>query len=117
MLTDGTVVSRGAVGPCPRAETWRASHLKTFRAGAFKRIKDEDLRDVDGRYYSLAIDQAVMLPILEMFPDKSGCIAAVMYVYNLDTSFEKNATDEQKAEERRVVARIRSSPVYVRQKW
>jgi glycosyltransferase involved in cell wall biosynthesis len=117
MLTDGTVCFKGPVGPDPRNEPWRASHLKTFRAGAFKRIKDEDLRDADGRYYSLSIDRCVMLPILEMFPTQSACVSAVTYVYNFDASYEKNATPEQTAKAEACTRRIHGLPRYGREKW
>ena len=42
------------------------SHLKTYKAGLFKKIKKEDLLYEDGKYYPMAGDVAVLIPMLEM---------------------------------------------------
>lgn len=79
---DGSIGFAGPVGPDPRSEPWRATHLKTFRAGLVKKIKDEDLRDSDGEYFKYVTDQCVMLPLLEMAPERSVFIPKVLHIYS-----------------------------------
>ena len=54
------------VGSRPREEPWRATHLKTFHAGLVKQMRDDDFREVDGRYAGMVPDQRVMLGVLEL---------------------------------------------------
>jgi hypothetical protein len=92
-----------------RKEVWRASHLKTFRAGLFQRIKPEDLE------FTLAVDQSVMLPMLEMAgPEHVRFIPQVLYIYNYVASYEHNATPEQLTAEHDAVVAIRSREPYGR---
>jgi hypothetical protein len=52
-----------------RQQRWRASHLKTFRAGLVKRLihtAGECLLDLRGFLFDTCIDRAVMLPLLEL---------------------------------------------------
>ena len=65
-----------------RKYNWVTSHLKTFYAGLFKRIKLEDLQ-YDSKFFSMANDVAMMMPMLEMA--RNGhikCIPDILYVYN-----------------------------------
>jgi glycosyltransferase involved in cell wall biosynthesis len=121
LRSDGGVVTTGPVGKNPRTDTaqgaWLLGHLKTFRAGAFKQIKDEDLRDADGRYYSLSIDRAVMLPLVESFPTRSLWVNRYLYAYTWDVSYDANATPEQAARARDVTTRIHALPPYSRNPW
>lgn len=64
-----------------RKEQWFTSHLRTFYAGFFKKIKKEDLM-IDGEFYSVAWDQAFMLPMLEMANGRIKFIEDILYVYN-----------------------------------
>jgi tetratricopeptide (TPR) repeat protein len=103
------------VGPNPRSESWgRATHLKTFRAGLIKYIRDEDLRTPDGSYGGLAMDQGIMLPLLEMAQERAIFIPRVIHEYNWDNSFEAHATNDEKELLRKTVERIRSFPKYER---
>jgi hypothetical protein len=50
---------------------WRVSHIRTFRAGLFLAIADQDpeyhcLRDREGRWLQSATDAAIMFPLMEM---------------------------------------------------
>lgn len=49
-----------------RKHDWLASHLRTFKAGLFKKIKLEDLISRDNEFYPMTWDQAFMFPMLEM---------------------------------------------------
>jgi hypothetical protein len=117
------ITDRGDLGCCApvagdvRSVPWRTSHLKTFRAGLAKRIRDEHLRRADGAYLDLAIDQAVMLPIVEMAAERAAFVPQVLCVYNTAHSFESNASPEERAREAAEVARIRRLPRYERIDW
>jgi glycosyltransferase involved in cell wall biosynthesis len=64
-----------------RSYDWVATHLRTFKAGLFQKIKKEDLQ-YDGQFFSVAWDLAFMFPMLEMAGHHSRYIDRIMYVYN-----------------------------------
>lgn len=109
----GAVGFAAQCGPDPRAEPWRATILRTFRAGLAARIRDEDLRWPDGSYLDLAIDQAIMIPCLEMAGiDRARFIPNVLATYN-DASLN-SMTAEDKVREADAVRLIRSRERYSR---
>lgn len=67
---------------------WRTSHIRTFRAGLFQRIADQDpeyscLKGEDGLWLEFASDVALMFPLLEMAGfDRVRFNESVLYVYN-----------------------------------
>lgn len=82
-----------------RNEVWRATHLKTFRAGLFQRIELKSLLEpcdtpnpdlllalVSGarlpRWLDRAVDLAVMFPMLEMARERCAFIELPLYVYS-----------------------------------
>lgn len=110
-----------------RGSAWKATHLKTFRAGLVKQIRDEDLRVPAGvttggsevrtasdPYISLAIDQAVMLPMLEMAAERACLIPNVLYVYNDRHSYGASGNTEHQRLEAEECYRIRRMPPYQR---
>jgi hypothetical protein len=101
----------------PRNGSWTTTHLKTFRAGLIKRIRDEDLRQTYGSYITLAIDQAIMIPCLEMASERALYIPQTLYVYNHAHSFEANADTGAIAREHAEVRRIRAQRRYGRLTW
>lgn len=66
-----------------RAYRWCASHLRTFYAWLFKKIKVEDLMYED-KFYPMAWDLAMMYPMLEMCDGKFMFIPDTLYIYNID---------------------------------
>jgi hypothetical protein len=56
--------------------------LRTFRYGLWKNIDHDDLKDENGEYYTMAYDQAIMLPILEMSGERCRYIDDILHVYN-----------------------------------
>ena len=68
-----------------RKDTWRASHLRTFRWHLYKQIKREDLiYTKTGEFYYHAEDLATSFPCLEMCPrHKIGVVDFMTYVYNV----------------------------------
>lgn len=93
-----------------RRYDWISSHLRTFYAELFKKIKVEDLM-INNSFYSVAPDLAFMFPQLEMA--SQGHITfmpEVLYLYN-----ETNPLNEYKIDPSYVVQmgqHIRSRPIY-----
>lgn len=81
------------------------SHLKTFKAWLFKKIKKEDLLGPDRTFFKKAGDMAFMFPMLEMCAPASPCGTnhslfiedTVLYIYNTGTELNDHriARDEQ----------------------
>jgi glycosyltransferase involved in cell wall biosynthesis len=65
-----------------RGYEWCASHLRSFYAWLFKRIKKEDLISPYGTFYPMAWDQAIMFPMLEMAGHRAKFISDILYIYN-----------------------------------
>jgi glycosyltransferase involved in cell wall biosynthesis len=99
----------------PREDpVWRATHLKTFRAGLVKKIDPAHLHDATGAWGSMANDQAVMLPLLEMAGERHTVINNILYVYNFDHSWFANHDTQGRAQESNEASRIRTLPSYSR---
>lgn len=66
-----------------RFERFTASHIRTWRAFLWRNIKEEDLKDDDGIYWTVSGDVAFMFPMLEMSgPEHYVFMNTVNYVYN-----------------------------------
>ncbi len=68
------------------------SHLRTYYAWLFKKIKIEDLQ-INGKFFSASQDLALMWPMLEMAGDRFKFIPEVLYLYNFNnplSHFRKN---------------------------
>jgi len=79
----------GSDGQITNTRTYRTiqsfgtSHLRTYKYKIWKRIQDVDLRDSDGKYYSMAWDLAIMYPLIEMSgPRRIKCANKLLYMYN-----------------------------------
>jgi hypothetical protein len=97
-----------------RRTPWRMTHLKTFRAGLFQRIDRADLF-FEGEWIDRGDDPAFMWPIAEMAGrDRVTFIADCLYIYNLQTAWEKTATRVELARERAIVDVVRSRKPYAR---
>jgi hypothetical protein len=98
----------------PRKEPWRASHLKTFRAGMFHRIAKADMMQ-GGRFLEYTIDLAVMFPILEMAGrDRSVFNPVVVYVYDTWHAESMGRDKEIMREADAIGERLRALPKYER---
>lgn len=99
------------------------SHLKTFKAALFKKIKKEDLL-YQGAFFKKAWDMAMLFPMLEMCAphcsstdapckNHSLFISDVLYVYNWDNQLSDGHTgrDEQIMLDRYVRAKEPYEPV------
>jgi glycosyltransferase involved in cell wall biosynthesis len=65
-----------------RENRWVSSHLRTFKRSLWERIKIEDLKQKDGKFYRMTWDQAFMFPMLEMSRHRARHIEKPLYVYN-----------------------------------
>ena len=77
-----------------------ASHLRTFKSKLWYSIKDEDLRDEAGEYFSAGWDFAFMVPMLEMAQERHIFIDQVLYCYNRFnpiSDFRVHSTKQQSA--------------------
>ena len=98
-----------------RAEAWKASHLKTFRAGLFQKIRREDLQ-ANGSWISFAVDQAIMLPMLEMAgPEHSQYIPEILYLYHDELSSERTHAAGKLG--RATAEYVRAKKPYERLEW
>jgi hypothetical protein len=65
-----------------RENTWRASHMRSFKGKIWDKINLDCLKDENGNYYSTAYDQAIMLPLLELAAERAFFVKEIMYAYN-----------------------------------
>jgi hypothetical protein len=62
---------------------WCTSHLRTYKAWLFNKIKRDDFLDQDGNIFKVAGDVAIMYPLIEMCGNRHiNFINIVMYIYN-----------------------------------
>lgn len=66
-----------------RGYRWVTSHLRTWYAWLFKKIRKSDMVDRSGAFYTMSWDQAFMLPMLEMAAERVFFIPDTLYHYNL----------------------------------
>lgn len=86
-----------------------ASHLHTFYAGLFQKIRREDLLHA-GEFFDTAWDLAVMFPLLEMAGRHSRFIPEVLYLYNAENPLNDHHVDP--ARQVRTAELIRAQPRY-----
>lgn len=66
-----------------RKQSFTLSHLRTWKSWLWKKIKEEDLKDSDGNYWSVAGDLSFMFPMFEMSGEKHyRHISTINYIYN-----------------------------------
>lgn len=80
-------------GMPPRSARWRASHLRTFRAGLFQAIPDAYLQGPAGAWLETCVDRAPMIAMLEMCGEHYHVFQDVLYVYNRDHERTRTETE------------------------
>ena len=97
-----------------RTGPWISSHLRTFKAGLFRKIKKEDLLGPDEpTFMSMAGDVACFSPCLEMAgEDRVKYVNDINYVYNTETPLNEFKTGLQHS--MRCSQHIASKPQYQR---
>lgn len=82
-------------------DSFRLSHVRTFRAGLFHRIADQDpdyqcLKDDRGEWLTSAVDAALMYPLAELAGfDRVRYNDDVLYVYNDQNPLSHHHTDRR----------------------
>lgn len=79
-----------------REDQWRATHLRSFTHYLWKNLKQDDLKDSDGKYYTMAYDQAIMLPLLELAGPRAAYVEESLYVYNKENPLNVDKIKAQK---------------------
>ncbi len=97
------------VGLFSKPTDWFFSHLRTFYAALFKKIKKEDLL-YQGEFFSSAWDFAILFPMCEMAREHAIFIPNVLYIYNRETPF--NDDKIRFNEQYKLNRYIRSLPPY-----
>ena len=95
-----------------RRVEWYTTHLRTFYAWLFKRIKKEDLM-YDDKFFEVTWDQAFMFPMVEMAATHARHIPEVLYVYNMATPLNdfKVRLRQQLAMEKVIRSKERYKPI------
>ena len=71
-----------------RKSPFKVSHLRTFRAGLYQKIIEQDidflsLKDANGDFYKMTYDVAILFPIMEMAGyEKIKFNDTILYIYN-----------------------------------
>jgi glycosyltransferase involved in cell wall biosynthesis len=84
-----------------RKSPFRVSHLRTFRAGLYQKIKEQDLeflcmKDSNGDFYKMTYDVAIMFPILEMAGvEKVAFNDTILYIYNRNNPISDDKVNQQ----------------------
>lgn len=97
-----------------RLTAWRATHLKTFRAGLFNRIRHDDLHYQDA-WIDRGDDPAFMWPCLELAGrDRVQWLRDFLYIYNESAGWHRTATADELQHQANIVAHVRALPRYRR---
>ena len=91
---------------------WRYSHLRTFRASMIPFLKEEDMKDSDGNWYSSCADLAIFCPILEMSgKDRVKFVDREMVFYRIHPGND-HATEQKLRDQIRCAIEIARKPKY-----
>jgi len=97
-----------------RKAPWLASHLRTFRAHLFKRLRPNDFK-MNGKWLDHGRDLLEMLGLIQLAGhDRVTYCPEILYLYDLAASFEFSASLEELAYEKKCVEYVRSLPPYER---
>jgi glycosyltransferase involved in cell wall biosynthesis len=84
-----------------RSSPFVVSHLRTFRAGLYQGIANQDpefrcLKDENGDFYKMTYDVAIMLPLMEMAGfQKVKYNDNVWYIYNRDNPISDDKVNQK----------------------
>lgn len=94
-----------------RRYRWCSSHLRTFYAWLYKKIRKDDLM-YNGNWMPVAGDLAIMFPMLEMAGIKQAFIPDILYIYNYTSQLNDGKVNRSLQIE--LERKIRSMPPYQR---
>lgn len=84
-----------------RNSPFRVSHLRTFRAGLYQKIQEQDstfscMKDSSGEFYKMTYDVAIMFPILEMSGHNRVVFNdTILYTYNRSNPISDDRVNQQ----------------------
>lgn len=96
-------MSRGCSKPFPQkvialgsysSHPWCMSHLRTFYAGLFQKIKREDLM-YQGRFAEMGWDVMFMLKMAQMSAGRFSYIHDILYFYNNENAISDHRVNQQ----------------------
>ena len=94
-----------------RRYKWCSSHLRTFYAWLYKKIRPDDLMH-NGKWMQMAGDLAAMFPMLEMAGPNQSFIPDILYEYNYTSPINDGKINRNLQIE--LERKIRSMPPYKR---
>ncbi len=71
---------------------WVTTHLRSFYAGLYHRIKQEDLM-YEGKFFSMTGDLAITFPMIEMAGYHCKFVSEILYIYNTESSINDHKVD------------------------
>jgi len=97
-----------------RSLVYVAQHLRTFKAGLFKKIRKEDLL-FNGEFFNVNADMATMIPMLEMAAPRNSSsknhskfIPDILYIYNYENPIgDENINRPQQLSLEKVIRAIK----------
>jgi glycosyltransferase involved in cell wall biosynthesis len=84
-----------------RKSPFRVSHLRTFRAGLYQKIKEQDsefscMKDSNGEFYKMTYDVGIIFPMLEMAgAEKVAFNDTILYIYNRNNPISDDKVNQQ----------------------
>jgi glycosyltransferase involved in cell wall biosynthesis len=94
-----------------RTAAWLATHLRTWKRWLWDLVDDDDLRDDEGRYFRVAVDLAVMIPLLEICGTRQARHIAEP-IYCLNRRYDWRTDERRYREQQRNERIIRSRRPY-----
>jgi len=96
-----------------RRQSWRFSHLRSFKGYLFRLLEDDTFRDAHGDYFRAAGDLALYLPMVELAgPEKVCFIREKLYYYRVHEKCNFKVRRREQLDNNWL---IRSRPALVRQ--
>jgi glycosyltransferase involved in cell wall biosynthesis len=84
-----------------RKTPFKVSHLRTFRAGLYQKIQEQDstfscMKDSNNEFYKMTYDVAIMFPMLEMAGvEKVAFNDTILYIYNRNNPISDDRVNQQ----------------------
>lgn len=77
-----------------RSSRFTASHIRTWRAFLWRKIRQEDLKDENGNYWKVTGDLSFMFPMLEMAgEERYRFMDEINYIYNEENPLNDHKVD------------------------
>lgn len=97
-----------------RLDTWRSSHLRTYKGFLVKAIDKQDfISKIDNKLFNHAADLALAFPCLEMCPkEKIGVLDFPSYIYNASKSAGERTRNRESQDNIKYEIEIRNKKKY-----